>query len=294
MATKELKLGVIGLSEGNGHPYSWSAIFNGYDEKVMKNCPFPVIPEYLSHQKFPDDSIKGARVTHIWTQDVSISEDVAKASLIETICSRPEDMIGQVDGVLLARDDAERHREMALPFLEKGIPVFIDKPLALDVATAKELFEYGDLVYSCSSLRFAEEFALYHLEGLGKIRSVKATVSKSWDKYAVHIIEPALNFIPDRGALVDWNCKDREETKLLKAVWDSGVITEFTTTGSIPSPLEITVTGSEGTKKIEFKDSFTAFKRSLQFFLDLINERVPNLPRELTLDVVDLIEKGRK
>ena len=24
-----LKLGIIGLSEGNGHPYSWSAIFNG-------------------------------------------------------------------------------------------------------------------------------------------------------------------------------------------------------------------------------------------------------------------------
>ena len=31
-----LKLGVIGLSEGNGHPYSWSAIFNGYDSVEME------------------------------------------------------------------------------------------------------------------------------------------------------------------------------------------------------------------------------------------------------------------
>ena len=30
-----LNLGVIGLSEGNGHPYSWSAIFNGYDSVEM-------------------------------------------------------------------------------------------------------------------------------------------------------------------------------------------------------------------------------------------------------------------
>ena len=47
---KSLKLGVIGLSEGNGHPYSWSAIFNGYDPEYMKDCPWEVIPEYLSKQ----------------------------------------------------------------------------------------------------------------------------------------------------------------------------------------------------------------------------------------------------
>ena len=35
---KELRLGVVGLSEGNGHPYSWSAIFNGCDMAYMKDC----------------------------------------------------------------------------------------------------------------------------------------------------------------------------------------------------------------------------------------------------------------
>lgn len=31
-----LKLGVLGMSEGNKHPYSWSAIVNGdYDEGAM-------------------------------------------------------------------------------------------------------------------------------------------------------------------------------------------------------------------------------------------------------------------
>ena len=71
---KKLKLGIIGTSKGNGHPYSWSAIFNGYDPKYMKNCPYPVIYDYLSKQKFPEDNIKGASVTHIWTQNKKISE----------------------------------------------------------------------------------------------------------------------------------------------------------------------------------------------------------------------------
>lgn len=27
----DIRLGMVGMTEGNGHPYSWSAIFNGYD-----------------------------------------------------------------------------------------------------------------------------------------------------------------------------------------------------------------------------------------------------------------------
>ena len=44
------RLGAIGLSPGNGHPYSWAAIFNGYDTASMADCPFPAIPEYLATQ----------------------------------------------------------------------------------------------------------------------------------------------------------------------------------------------------------------------------------------------------
>ena len=66
---KPLKLGVIGLSPGNGHPYSWSAIFNGYNPAEMENCGFPVIPRYLELKQFPKDAIAEAAVTHVWAQD---------------------------------------------------------------------------------------------------------------------------------------------------------------------------------------------------------------------------------
>lgn len=32
---KEIRLAILGLSPGNGHPYSWSAMFNGYDKELM-------------------------------------------------------------------------------------------------------------------------------------------------------------------------------------------------------------------------------------------------------------------
>lgn len=107
----ELRLGLLGISEGNGHPYSWAAIVNGYDEAEMARCPFPAIPRYLAEHRFPDEAIDDARVTHLWTQDPTASRQIAAASMIEHIVSSPEEMVGEVDAVLLARDDAERHEE---------------------------------------------------------------------------------------------------------------------------------------------------------------------------------------
>ena len=38
-----IRLGIIGMTEGNGHPYSWSAMFNKFDREAMpRECPFPV------------------------------------------------------------------------------------------------------------------------------------------------------------------------------------------------------------------------------------------------------------
>ena len=42
-----LRFGIIGLNEGNGHPYSFSAIFNGYDESRLEECPYAAIRAYL-------------------------------------------------------------------------------------------------------------------------------------------------------------------------------------------------------------------------------------------------------
>jgi hypothetical protein len=48
---ENIRLGIIGMTEGNGHPYSWSAIFNSYDMDAMtRECPFPGIPEYLKKE----------------------------------------------------------------------------------------------------------------------------------------------------------------------------------------------------------------------------------------------------
>ncbi len=68
-------------------------------------------------------------------------------------------MLGNVDAVIIARDDHETHLELARPFLEAGLPVFVDKPLSLDLEALRffrPYLEAGKLM-SCSGMRYARE-----------------------------------------------------------------------------------------------------------------------------------------
>ena len=44
------------------------------------------------------------------------------------LVDKPSDMIGKVDGMLIEAVDGTVHYERAKPFLEAGIPCYVDKP----------------------------------------------------------------------------------------------------------------------------------------------------------------------
>jgi hypothetical protein len=293
----ELRLGLLGISEGNGHPYSWGAIFNGYDEAEMARCPFPAIPRYLSEHSFPEEAIANARVTHVWTQDVSISSQIAAAARIEHVVADREEMLGQVDAVLLARDDAERHEELAGPFLDAGLPVYVDKPLATSVAAARCLFarqaSEGQL-FTCSALRYARELCLDPAtrESIGPIRQVLGSSPKRWSRYAVHVIEPALALIGEAGAIRSHATHCSDGAARLQVEWEAGVRAEFATLGDVEAPIQLRVIGEGGECAILFEDAFTAFKAALERFVAIAGGEAEPIPEREVLRVVELIELG--
>ena len=294
---KTIKLGIIGLSEGNGHPYSWSAIFNGYNESVMKECPFPVIPEYLSKQNFPEDAIHEGKVTHIWTQNKDLSKHIANAANIEKVVDNYVDMIGEVDAILLARDDYELHYEMSKPFIEVGLPIYIDKPLAIDRKTAEmilSLEKYDGQIFTCSAIAYAKEFSISQevIESIGPLEYVDACVMKSWDKYAVHIIEPVLKIIGCQGNIKSIHKSKSLNKNVVTVTWESGLQTTFSSLGNISCPIQIRLFGKNGYKELLFQDTYYAFKKSLQTFIDIIKGKEKPLDKNFVLQVVDIIEKG--
>ncbi|WP_201546766.1 Gfo/Idh/MocA family oxidoreductase [Psychrobacter immobilis] len=295
-----LKLGVIGSSEGNGHPYSWSAIFNGYDSVEMEKCGYPVIPRYLEQQQWPASQIKEARVTAIWTQDIALSRHIAKAAKIEHVVTCYKDMIGQVDAVLLARDDAYNHLQYAEPFLRQGIPIYIDKPIALSINDLDRLYalEYcSGQIFTCSALRYSKQLALTTTDrqSLGHIKQIIAFTPRSWSKYAVHIIEPVLNMLSEGDEIVEMispACHRSDGSGSLAVCWSSGIQTNFFALGNGQSPISIRVFGTSGWKDFTFTDSFSAFKAALQAFIQGISDKKVMSDRAFNTTVVQLLERG--
>jgi hypothetical protein len=292
-----LKFGVIGISEGNGHPYSWSAICNGYDVGAMQLCPFPVIPQYLAEQTWPEARLKGVHVTHVWTQDEKQSIFIAKAAKIDHVVSDPIEMIGKIDGLLLARDDAARHPEMALPFLKAGLPVFVDKPFALSTSDADTMWaaqQREGQIFTCSSLRFASELELSAAERvkLGEIKWVEASIMKKWDTYAIHLLEPLITQVLNRGEWQEVHRVSYGEIGMYTIKWDN-LLAYLKVTGSITSPLALTYYGSKGSVTKSFTDSFGCFKNSLARFRDVVLGKVENIPMAETRELVNIIEAGR-
>jgi hypothetical protein len=284
------------MSEGNGHPYSWAAIFNGYDAKAMASCPFPVIPQYLGRQALVGGAIAGARVTHVWTQDRAIARHVAAASLIPTVVDRYVDMIGAVDAVLLARDDAENHLEMSMPFLDAGLPIYIDKPVALSVPALDRLYEherYRGQLFSCSALRFSGDLRLSASlrTGLGDIRHIQAIAPKSWSKYGVHVVEPVMNMLGLYEHDAQVSCSVMAEVHAVTVRWGA-LSAQFTCTGSLPADIRIRLFGTSSHAELVFTDTYSAFKSALQTFVDGIRTGREMIPRAQLYGIVSILERG--
>lgn len=294
---RHLNLGIIGLSEGNGHPFSWSAICNGYDPAAMAGCGFPSIPDYLNRQKYPDDFLTGATVTHVWTQDEALTRRVALASKIAHVCRRPEEMLGEVDGLLLARDDAENHYRFAAPFLRSGIPVYADKPLAVNQVAADRLLNEAREpwhLFSCSALYYAAELLLDSEAAarVGPLRAVHAVTPKYWETYGVHLVDPVLRHLPERAVMADRHAWRAGCAVHLLARWTNGVVTCFHATGRTNCGIRIHYIGEHGEQVGLFQDSFHAFRAALAAFLEQVRTHKLMIPREHLLRVVTVLEAG--
>lgn len=291
-----IRIAMLGMVDGNGHPYSWSAMFNGYDPEEMKRCPYPAIPEYLS--KEPQDMIRipGARVTHIWTDDPEDAIKVSRASYIPNRVSRPEDVIGQVDAVIIATDKGGEHVERCKPFVEAGIPVFVDKPLVdneADLLVFSEWVKQGKAILSSSCMRYCKEFLPYHLStrNLGDIRFASITTAKSWERYGIHALESIYPiFGPGFISVRNVGSQDRNVVHLKHASGaDIIAVANKDMYGAFGL---LQLCGTAGHANISFQDTFYAFKSQLQSFIDYLRSGVRPFAFDETIDLMKMIIAG--
>ena len=292
----DIRLAMLGMVEGNGHPYSWSAMFNGYDPAEMASCPYSAIPAYLDREPKDTLRIPGARVTHIWTDDPGDARRVAKASLIPNVVARPEDVIGQVDAVIVATDRGNEHVERCRAFVETGLPVFVDKPLADnedDLRTFAAWVAGGRPVLSSSCMRYCKEFIPFREStcDLGTVRFAVITTPKSWERYGIHALEGVYPIIGPGFVSAGNTASDGKNIVHFEHITGASVVAAAIDDmyGSFGV---LDLCGTLGNAHAVFSDTFYAFRAQLAAFIGYLRTGVRPFPFGETIELMKMLIAG--
>ena len=297
-----IRLGILGMTEGNAHPFSWSAMINGYDKEEMYRWThelYPTIPVYLGKQPEETFGIPGVQVTHVCFtgyEDREMAENCARAARIPNVVTDPEEMIGQVDAIICATDIGAEHVGRCRPFIEAGLPIFIDKPLTdneKDLQTIVSWVDHGAHIMSSSSLRYNKSLEIFyknHYE-LGKIRYILSPMAKYWETYGMHALE---QIFPLLGQGFEWvQNLGTYEKPMVHLHHQNGCDVDMPM-GYGFQMNGVTILAEYGAKNITDSDSFYAFKKQLEMFVNYLRTGKEEYPFADTIEMAKIIIAGIK
>ena len=145
-----------------------------------------------------------ARYTAIYNDGFRTDEEVnafmEKFGVKERYTDLAE-MAKNVDIAFIQSCNWDRHIGLSTPFIEAGVPVFIDKPLVgnlKDCKVLEQLAAEGKVILGTSAMRYTYErdsfFAVPEAQR-GKILHVSTTVGVDEFNYAIHSVESILGFL---------------------------------------------------------------------------------------------------
>ena len=218
---KFIRLGMIGLDT------SHVIAFTSYLNNPKNNTGCKVVAAFPGGS--PDFKASADRVDK-YTAEMRDKYGVEMVKTIEELCRK-------VDGIMLESVDGRPHLEQARIVINAGKPLFVDKPVADDLADVIKLFrlakEHNVPCWSSSAMRFGKEVAgAQDNEKLGKIVACDVFGTSSWaDRhpslylYGIHAVEPLFTVMGTGCETVRRVKTDRGD--LVVGVWKGGGIGTF-------------------------------------------------------------------
>lgn len=273
-----LNLGLVGVN--TSHADAFSRIFNGDGEHP------PVVD--------------GARISHIWGNDLERVESLGSTHSIPNRVADSREMIGQVDAALIIDDTGggATHAELARPFLEAGLPVFIDKPMTTEYADAVALFDLAETkgapLMSCSALRFPVELAEAQaaFDAAGTLSSIISVGPGEWFYYGIHAVELLGAITSDRAQWVHRHALDEKDVTVIG--FGSGLVAVVETLRDAAYTFHITAYGADGLAAMEVKDMPGFYANTMRELVRMVETRRAPLTREQTLDVLAILHAGNR
>lgn len=211
----------------------------------------------------------------------------------------PKEMIGKVDAMLIEAVDGSVHLDRARPFLEAGIPCFVDKPFACSVADAKAIAELAAKkklpLFSSSALRYAPEITA-HLADPKHGKVVGAAThgpASRHDRnpglfhYGIHAVEMLYTILGPGCESV--TCTSDAQTDAVTGHWKDGRIGTVRGTRSGPVVYGATVFAEKTTTHLAVGTKFI-YRELLKKVVECFTSGKPPIEVATTIEIVAFIE----
>ena len=216
---------------------------------------------------------------------------------------KPADMIGKVDVVLIEAVDGSVHSERAKPFLEAGIPCFVDKPFACSVADARKIVDLAAKkklpLFSSSSLRFAPDLVAYNADAkhgkvLGAVTWGPASLHErnpGLFHYGIHAVEVLYTLMGPGCESV--TCTSDKEVDVATGHWKDGRVATVRGTRSGAGTYGATAFAEKGTTTLNIDANFI-YRELLKKIVETYTTGKPPIDIAVTVEIVAFIEAAWK
>jgi predicted dehydrogenase len=209
--------------------------------------------------------------------------------------ANPEDMIGHVDGVMVVGTNWDRHLERARPFLEAGVPTFVDKVTVGRVRDGIRLLEAAQRgkapLMGGSSLRYGVEVAALRerLDAIGGPLTAWACGPGDFFNYGIHTVEMLHGAIG--GGVRSVQFVGEHGPALFALRYDDGrvAIIQLHT----PGGFRLTICGHKGSATTEV-DAGGCYAEMLKRFIHMVRTGEPPIPFSESLEAVKVLIAARR
>lgn len=200
-----------------------------------------------------------ARYTAVYNDGFRGDDEVdafIQASGLEKRCDTIEELAEMTDVGFIHGNDWHTHLPQARVFIERGKPVFLDKPFVgseADCRAVEALAEDGAVILGSSSVRYApeiDEFLATPVEERGEILSVYGAGGNNEFDYACHIVE-AIGGVMGPGAVSNTFLGAAEapsgRVEHYMARWADGRTGLYSIALGVYQPFEVSITTTKTT-----------------------------------------------
>ncbi|HEY1859502.1 MAG TPA: Gfo/Idh/MocA family oxidoreductase, partial [Gemmataceae bacterium] len=226
----------------------------------------------------------------------------AIAALGVPLVDKPEDMIGKVDGMLIESVEGGVHFDRAKPFLEAGLPCFIDKPFTCGVEDAKKIVELAEkkkaLIFSSSSLRYTPDLVQFvNDEKRGKVLGVLAYGPAPLHErnpglyhYGIHPVEVLYSVMGPGCQRV--TCTHEKDVDMVTGQWKDGRVAGVR--GQRPeSPYGLVAFTEKGVKHVSL-DMKYGYRELLKKIVEFFDKKKAPVDMAETVEIMAFIEAALK